>query len=87
MPKAGLKLIGAKYRFLTVVAPAGRNEQSHRLWELECICGKRVTRTTSNLKCSISCGCIHRKKIEDRERYAEDPPIVIPDQTFGDPSE
>ncbi len=80
MPRAkgppARNLAGATFNFLTVLEPAGHNDTGQRLWLCQCVCGARVTRTSSNLPKSISCGCKHRRKA--RCRNLDLPGVRIP---------
>jgi hypothetical protein len=61
MANRAKNLVGKQFSYLTVLARAGSNKAGNALWECECICGKKVTRTTYMLttpKVRVkSCGC------------------------------
>jgi hypothetical protein len=57
-------MVGTRFERLLVLASAGRNSQSHKLWLCRCDCGNERTVTESALirGNTRSCGCLRNEK-------------------------
>lgn len=66
--KTPFNLIGQEFAYLTVLADAGSNERGSKLWEVKCICGTIVYKTSTELrrKYARSCGCMNGRRASKR---------------------
>lgn len=80
-----LDLSGQTFQHLTVERLLGRNDLRQRVWLCRCVCGQRVQRTTSNVRHSVSCGCLHRRRKHEptREEPSQAPGQVACDVPAG----
>lgn len=62
--------VGSKFGRWTVIAPSTSSRSGERRWECICDCGRSKVVVASNLRkgISLSCGCLMREQIAERNR-------------------
>lgn len=62
------KLVGQTFGYLTVLKFHGV-QNGHTAWECQCVCGKILIRTISNLKRGKACGCLRKHGHANKSKH------------------